>query len=223
MTNGLRDQGFEGGFVYVAMSDRLTEWALANDRLHLFKIGYSAGWSDRLAYLNGVAPWPKRVRPCLNCTDWRFVGQWSFPALGTTKSTEKWLKKIFDRVFESFDRDELVKDFPAGNGETEIYRLRLRTLPRLPELFQTHGIKGPIADKALRVIETAVVEISRQRSERWAALLAEQPGGYGDTWEDDWPEEDFERDCDDDYRRLVEQLDEDLEAIARADEEGWPY
>lgn len=197
------EAAFEGAFLYIAMSDRLQEWAFRNDRLHLVKIGYSRDPQDRLAYLNGKRlRGSKRVRPCLNFTDWRIIGQWPAPTRGSALETEGRLKDVFAKVFERFDRTEIVRGYPVENGETEIYRLPLRHLPVLPGLFRAHGVKGRNVRQAVTVVEAAVEEIGRQWAKRLSLL----------DCDNDPSEPTSECSSEAAYRDIVEQMQEDMDA-----------
>lgn len=208
------EAAFKGAFVYIAMSDGLQEWAFHNDRLHLVKIGYSRDPQDRLAYLNGERLWDaKRVRPCLNFTDWRIIGRWPVPSRRSAWKTEERLKDVFAKVFERFDRTEIVRSYPVGNGETEIYRLPLRHLPVLPGLFRAHGVEGHIVSQAVTVVETAVEEIGRQWANRLSRL----------DCDNDPPEPTSVCSSEATYRDTVEQMQEDMTAYMRARDDGWPY
>ncbi len=213
------------GYLYVATSDRLQEWALPNDRLYLFKIGFAADGTRRLDYLNGRArDWPEQPRPCLNFTDWRFVAHWDFETRESAAAMEALIHEMFDKVFDRFDRTELVKNLRSSNGETEIFRLRLKTLPDAASKFGTFNINSAIWGQAIAVLEKSAIDIVEGRARRTAALLASLPGG-------DWNDDDFEEPEDDDrhhdvsqqYSDLVSQFYDDLDAEARASEEGWPY
>jgi hypothetical protein len=207
-------QPFDGVYVYIAMSDDLQEWAFHHDRLHLLKIGYSVDPDYRLAYLNGQGLRDgKPVRPCLNVTDWRIIGKWPLPHYGSAKKTEKRLKDIFARVFEPFDRTEIVKGHRVVNGETEIYRLPLRHLPVLPGFFRIHGVEGHIVRQAVEIVEKAVEEIQRQ----WAARL----NALDPWWED--PRERPATPVEDRYGDIIERMQDDIDAEVRARDGGWPY
>lgn len=204
---------FSGVYIYVAMSDDLQEWAFDHDRLHLLKIGYSKDPEDRLTYLNGQRlRGGKPVRPCLNIMDWRIVGKWPVPHYGSAKRTEKRLKDLFAKVFEPFDRLEIVNGYKAGNGETEIYRLPLKHLPVLPGFFHTHGVETHLVSQAVTIVEKAVEEIQRQ----WAGRLRFLAWG-DDPWEQPLPA------VEDRYGDIVEQMQEDMEAEARSRDGGWPH
>jgi len=212
------------GYLYVATSDRLQEWALRNDRLYLFKIGFAAYGARRLRYLNGrVRDRPDPPRPCLNFTDWRFVARWDFETRQSAAAMESIIHEMFDEVFDRFDRTELVKNRRAGNGETEIFRLRLKTLPDAISTFGASGLNAMISEQAIAVLEKSAIDIVEGRAKRNAALLASLPGG---NWDDDdfqGPDDDENNDTSQQYNDLVTQFYEDLDAEARSSEEGWPY
>jgi len=212
------------GYLYVATSDRLQEWALRNDRLYLFKIGFAAYGTRRLDYLNGrIKDRPYPPRPCLNFTDWRFVARWDFETRRSAATMEALIHEIFDEVFDRFDRTELVKNLRAGNGETEIFRLRLKAVPDAISRFGTFDINSAISEQAIAILEKSAIDIVEGRAERTAALLASLPGG-------NWNDDDFEESEDDghdpvsrQYSDLMTQFYDDIDADARASEEGWPY
>lgn len=205
----------EGVYIYIAMSDDLQEWAFHHDRLHLLKIGYSIDPEHRLAYLNGRGlRGGEPVRPCLNFTDWRIIGTWPLPHYGSAKKTEKRLKYAFTQVFEPFERTEIVENQPVGNGETEIYRLPLRHLPVLPGFFRIHGLEGHIVSQAVVIVEKAVEEIRRQWTRRLRHL---------DRWDEDPWEQPPLPVIENRYGEIIEQMQEDMEAEARARDGGWPY
>lgn len=210
------EEPFGNAFVYLAMSDDLQAWAFQNDRFYLLKIGFCRDPEDRLSFLNGQRLRnSKRVRPCLNFTDWRIVGQWPMLTRASASKTEGRLKVVFDRALERFDRTELVKGYPPGNGETEIYRLPFRRLPPIwPGFFRAHGLEGRIVNQAVTVVEKAVEEIERRWSKRLILL---------DSCEDDPPERTSEPPSETAYRDLLEQVREDREAAERTREDGWPY
>jgi hypothetical protein len=212
------------GYLYVATSDRLQEWALRNDRLYLFKIGFAAHGTERLDYLNGkIQGRANPPRPCLNFTDWRFVARWEFETRQSAAAMEALIHEIFDEIFDRFDRNELIQNLRSGNGETEIFRLRLKTLPDAVSKLGTFNINAAIWRQAIAVLEKSAIDIVEGRARRSAALLASLPGG---DWNDDdleELEEDDRHDTSQRYNDLVSQSYDDLDAEARASEEGWPY
>lgn len=208
-------QPLDGVYIYIAMSDDLQEWAFHHGRLHLLKIGYSYDPENRLTYLNGNGRRRgEPVRPCLNFTDWRIIGKWPLPHYGSAEKTEKRLKDVFARVFEAFDRNEIVRGYRIGNGETEIYRLPLRHLPVLPGFFRVHGVEGHIVSQAVEILEKAVEEIQRQ----WTLRLRFLDPLDEDPWEP--PPIPAIRDR---YGEMIEEMREDMKAEARARDGGWPY
>lgn len=204
---------FRGVYVYIAVSDDLQEWAFRNGRLFLLKIGYSIDPERRVNYLNGKGMRVSGpVRPCLNFTDWRIAGKWPLPHYRSAERTEDRLKSLFARVFEQFDRTEIVKGRRADNGETEIYRLPLRHLPVLPGFFHAPGEKGLLVGQAVEITERAVEVFQRQwvtrlrPSDQWSEDARNRPTSATAALDD-----------------IIAQMWEDAEGEAKARESGWPY
>lgn len=212
------------GYLYVATSDRLQEWALRNDRLYIFKIGFASYGARRLDYLNGrIRDRPEPRYPCLDFTDWRFVARWHFETRNAAEDMEGAIHEMFDKIFDRFERTELVKDRPSSNGETEIFRLRRKMFPEAVGNFGMSGSDTVVSRQAIAILEETIVDIVEGRARRTATLLASLPGaGWGD---DDFEEPEVEGRDDraEHYDELQTQLYDDLDAQARADEEGWPY
>ena len=135
------------------------------------------------------------------------------PHYGSARRTEKRLKDLFAKVFEPFDRMEIVHGDQAGNGETEIYRLPLKHLPVLSGFFQTHDVETHLVSQAVTIVENAVGEIQHQWSRRLRFL--DPPGD--DPWEQPLPA------VEDRYADIIGQMREDMEAEARSRDDGWPY
>lgn len=150
------------GEVYLAVSDDLTAWAQANDRLHPFKIGSSKNARERVDYLNADPRLAQAGQPCLGFRDWRLLEVWAIYDEESPLDMERSLMKRFAQFLEYLDFREVHGAPHAGNGETEIFRLKLELLPIFPELFERHGLKGMIGRIAQDMIDLLVADIRRR-------------------------------------------------------------
>jgi len=150
------------GEVYLAVSDGLTAWAQAHDRLHPFKIGSSKDARKRLDHLN-AGPWLSRAaEPCLGFRDWRLLGSWSVYDRESPVALEGYIRRRFAKFLGYLYFREVHGATHAGNGETEILRLRLELIPVFPKLFEKHGLKGMVGGIAADMIDLLVKDIHQR-------------------------------------------------------------
>lgn len=150
------------GEIYLAVSDGLTAWAEANDRLYLFKIGSSKDARQRLDDLNGD-PWRGRAsQPCLGFRDWRLLGTWWIYDDESRIGIEGYIRRRFAKFLDYLDFRQVHGTTHAGNGETEIFRLKLELLPALPGMFETYKLKGMVGRMATDMIDLLVEDIHRR-------------------------------------------------------------
>jgi len=148
------------GQVYVAISDGLTRWASTNDRLHLFKLGSSTRLAyERAASLNADWTLGFNTKPCLGFDDWRTIGGWSLYDNEMPRQFENRIRKSFAKILDPFNFREVHGATHAGNGETELFRIRPSLLAGLPGLFELHKPAGRAGRIAESMIETLLADV----------------------------------------------------------------
>lgn len=152
-----------GGTLYIAVSDQLNLWAGEHDRSYLFKLGRTAGFSDRAQSLNADWRLAYGNSPCLGFRDWRLLGSWSFYDKEDPRSYERSIASGFERILERFDYREVRGDTHAGNGETEIFRFHPDASADLLGMPKLGGEVGIIV---AQMIEVIAAEMKAHRSVR---------------------------------------------------------
>lgn len=213
------------GQLYIAVSDKLLEWAQDAGQLFIFKIGIASDPPLRLRSLNRGFNDGRTSKPCLGFTDWRWAELWPYDRRAAAGRDEADLKKFLKRRWRVFDRTASPHDDPRSrNGESEVFLITPEQLPELDAAIA--GLKGGRPNFLIgAAVLTVVAGLIRREVETLFPTAEPEDEMSEDQPFDDEPidEDEGATEHDDELNLLRRDLADDADEFAASREDGWPY